>query len=90
MSDFEDIRNRIKYKGYMTRTQISIELPDLKQIKRVLTTLAKDPEIHKIEYTNKYVAPYTIKQLYFYNPNIKKKIKKKTNGKKKKRVLPNS
>jgi len=79
MSNFNDIREQIKYKGYMTGTQISIQISN-DQIKMIINLLENDPEIHKIEYTNKYVAQYTTKQLYFYNPNIKKK--KKYKGKK--------
>jgi hypothetical protein len=80
--NFEDIKSILKYKGYITGTQISLKLSDPKQIKETLATLEKDPEIHKIEYTNRYVAPYKTKQLYFYNPNIKKKAKRKSKTKK--------
>jgi len=73
---FKDIKEQIKYKGYMTGTQIYMQLSD-KEKKEVIKSLIDDPEIHKIEYTNRYVAPYTTKQLYFYNPNIKKKKRRK-------------
>jgi len=83
------IIDKIKCNGYMTHTQISIEISDTKKLKEFLVELNKDPEIHKVEYTNKYVAPYTTKQLYFYNPNTKKRTKRKTSGKKKKKILSN-
>lgn len=78
---YKDIKNEIKYKGYMTGTQISIKITNPKEIKEVLRELDKDPEIHKIKYTNKYIASFITKQLYFYNPNIKKRTKKKVSRK---------
>ena len=84
MSSFENIKKEIEYKGYMTETQISLKLSNPKEIKKTLVALKNDPEIHIVEYTNIYVAPYKVKQLYLYNPNIKKKskAKKKTSPKK--------
>lgn len=84
MNDVEHIKNKIRTNGYMTATQITLELAkslDSKQIKEVLKKLV-GKEFHKVEYTNKYVAPYTTKTLYFYNPNIKKRTRKKATKKK--------
>jgi hypothetical protein len=79
---FEDLKKILKNKGYLTVTRITLMVGP-KNIKKALAELESDLEIHKIEYTNNYVAPYTGRQLYFYNPSIKKKVKRKSKVKKK-------
>ena len=75
MNKRDYIRKLIKTKGYMSETQIKLELIKnkvlSKDIKKIIRTLLSK-DFHKIEYTNSYVSQYTIKVLYFYNPKHKK------------------
>lgn len=84
MKDAEYIKYKIKDKGYMTATQITLDLSDelnSEEIKNILIQIEEDREFHKIEYTNRYVAPYTTKKMYFYNPKLRKRTRRKTKKK---------
>ena len=84
MEELEYIRKQIMNYGFMSASKISIILNSMdkkfddKEIKKILKLIPGDG-FHKIEYTNKYVAPYRTKQLFFYNPNIKRKKVYKSN-----------
>ena len=75
----EYFKNKIKNNGYMTETQISLELStdkeNFKNLKDILGSIVGEG-FHKIRYTNIYVAPYKTKNLFYYNPNLKNKKKK--------------
>lgn len=77
--NIEYFRNKIKNNGYMTETQITLELSkneeDFKNLKEILKSIIGNG-FYKIKYTNRYVAPYKTKNLFYYNPNIKSKKKK--------------
>lgn len=76
-SHFNKIRTKIIYNGYMTESQILMEMSgNSKNTKKIFSMLNDDPEIHKIEYTNRYIFPYCSRVLYFYNPNKKKRKRK--------------
>jgi len=70
----ERLKYKIKESGYLSTTRLTLMLlaldPDLndRDIKKVFKALTTDG-IHRIEYTNSYVAPYTRKSLYLYNPD---------------------
>lgn len=88
----EHIRNKIKENGYLSATKITLLLKDYNpsleesELKQILKEMMGDG-VHKIEYTNRYVAPYTTKDLYIYNPNHteQKKQTKRTYKKSKKK-----
>jgi len=64
----EYIRKIIKLRGYMTRTQIILELKKNNLKINNFDDIIEDG-FHKIKYTNQYVSEYTTKDLFFYNPN---------------------
>lgn len=79
--EVEYIRHRIKENGYLSATKITLYLLKYnakikdEDIKQVLSDVVNN-EIRKIEYTNRFVAPYTTKWLYLYSP--KRASKRKT------------
>lgn len=87
----EYIRYKIKEYGFLSATRVTFLLKDYNselnddKIKQILDDIVGDG-IHRVEYTNRYVAPYTTKGLYLYNPNryIKKRPTKKKKVTKKK------
>jgi hypothetical protein len=84
MNEVDYIRKKIKDKGYMTATQIILELnkngTDIKFVPKILNLIVGDG-FHKIKYTNQWVSPYKVKNLYYYNPNLKKRGRKATKSK---------
>lgn len=82
----EDIIKQIRFKiidnGFMSKTSISRELRTLgveeEKMKEVFAELKNEPNIHKMEYTNRFVAKYRVRDLYYYNPNKRKRKAKKT------------
>ena len=73
MDKTEYFRNKIKKYGFLSGTKITIEADkkwglSAPSIVRLLDEIVND-EIHKIEYTNMWIAPYATKVLFYYNPN---------------------
>ena len=78
----ERTRQEIRRQGYKTETRISIELSkkyDEKTIKKVLSLLECE-DIKKVKYSNTYLANFTMKDMYCYDP---RKPKRKRRSKKK-------
>jgi len=68
----KDIRNEIKRLGFMSGTKIIMKAQTQWNFSQsaalqFLDTLTNE-EIHKIEYTNIWIAPYAVKSLFFYKP----------------------
>lgn len=88
-SPIEYIRYQIKEYGFLSATRITFLLKDFNselkddEIKQILENIVGEG-IHRVEYTNKYVAPYATKGLYLYNPN--RYIRKRPTKKKKAKV----
>ena len=93
MKELEYMRNEIRSKGFLSALQITLRLAQRKpgigkdELDSIMSSLVcKD--IHRIAYTNSYVAALKLKDLYYYNPisqkdpTRKKKIKKKAKAKK--------
>jgi hypothetical protein len=80
MKEIEYIRDKIMERGYMTATQISLELDkigtDKKFLPKILNLIVGDG-FHKVKYTNRWVSEYKTKNLYYYNPDLKNKKRKK-------------
>ena len=78
-NEIEFVRNKIKEKGFMSETKITLELIQRKnsasKIKRILRAITSQG-FHKLKYTNRYVSQYTTKVLFYYNPNVKYKKSK--------------
>ena len=80
MTDLERICNKIRENGYLSVTRVTLELFNInseltsEEIDKMLKDIVGDG-IHRIEYTNRYVAPYTRKGLYIYNPTFTDKPK---------------
>ena len=49
---------------------------DEAEVKNILRELENN-EIKRTEYTNRYVAEFTVKDLFYYNPNTRKKRRPK-------------
>lgn len=86
------LKARIAESGYLSATRIAVELPDLRTLAKeeanlddVLAALEADKAIHKVEYTNRFVAPYRMKDLYIYNPNKRKRKPRNKQNKKDKK-----
>lgn len=71
-------RQDIRRSGYKTATRIKLELSDLdkEKVERLLG-LIECEDIRKFSYTNIYLANFTKKDIYIYNPNVKKKTKRR-------------
>lgn len=80
----ERTREEIRRYGYKTATRIRIELSkkhNAKVIDNVLSLLECE-DISRVEYTNRYVGKYIVRDLFYYNPRANKKKRKKTRRKK--------
>lgn len=75
------IREEIRRQGFLSANQIAVRFAEegLDFAKLIKEIECKD--IKKVEYTNTFVLPQKVKDLFYYNPNTpKRKRKKKVNG----------
>lgn len=84
MNDEVDrIRNEIKRYGFLSATQIRVRFARKKiDIDKIIRSLECE-EIKRIEYTNSFVGPQKVKDLFYYNPNKPKQRKRNANRKRK-------
>lgn len=78
----KQLQYEIRNNGFLTATQIILRLSknDYKTNKHNIELILNSIEckdIHKIKYTNSYIAKYKLKDLYYYNPLIDKHKKRK-------------
>jgi len=74
----EQIRSEIRRNGFLSGIQINTRFFEegLDFIK--LLKLLECEDIKRVEYTNTYVLPQKVKDLFYYNPNnTKKRVKRK-------------
>lgn len=88
MDVLEYIRDEIRHSGYLSSLKIITKLVKYdskisrENVDNILNSI-ECKDIHKIEYTNSYVASYRLKDLYYYNPKKKKRTTKRRQTKKK-------
>ena len=83
MTDYKDfIKDKIKEAGFMSRTRIELEIsdnfntrPEPLELDKILNDITKG-DYHRIKYTNKYIDGLKFRDLYFYNPKMRKKTKR--------------
>jgi len=79
----EKIRNEIRRSGFLSAVQITVRFSqsglDIVKIIRSLEC----GDIRHVEYTNSFVGPQKVKDLFYYNPNKRKKKLYTPTGKKK-------
>lgn len=87
MKELEYIRREIRDNGYLSTLQIVLKLAqrhpkiNRNKVDYILAKISCD-DIHKIQYTNSYVSSLKMKNLYIYNPNVKKATRKRSETKK--------
>lgn len=77
MNNIDYIRREIKRRGYMTATQIKLELiKDNENEKEIFKEIVGDG-IHLMKYTNYFIDKYTTRDMYYYNPKVRNRYKGK-------------
>lgn len=78
----EEIREEIRRQGFLSASQVIVRFVEegLDLAKLIKEIECKD--IKRVEYTNTFVLPQKVKDLFYYNPNTpkKKNRRKKING----------
>ena len=65
--------------GYMSGVRIATELKKMgyDNAEEIIKALKTEPTIHRITYTNRFIDKYCTRDLYYYNPKKKRKLRGK-------------